>query len=172
MSQKLNADYETNHHAEETLRLVAQLRPPAELAERVHRRLADEGNAPARRGFWSLWMPGQRLQFALAAALVIAVAGSTWSVYYVHPQGGSGSNAGSGAGSRAVPLPPARALPDNSGGFGSAGAERVPPTLNPIKVQPAPKKKPNLHHVLAKPSPKTLAAQPAGEATAKAPVNQ
>jgi hypothetical protein len=169
MSQNRNAEYETNHPAEETLRLVAELRPPEELAERVHRRLADERNARAQRGFWSLWMPAQRLQFAAAAALVIAVAGSTWSVYHAHPQTGGGSQAAP----TPAPTQPARALPGVSGGFGSAGAERVPLTLHPIKVPPAPKKKPNPSHVLAKPSPSTPAAQPtAGEAAPKPVENQ
>jgi hypothetical protein len=165
MNQNLNVDYESNLKAEETLRLVAQLPPPTELAERVHRRLARGGDTPARRGFWSLWMPARRLQFAAAAALVIAVAGSTWSVFHAHPQAGGSS--------QAAPLAPARALPAGSGSFGTATAERVPPTLNPIKVPPAPKKKPNPSHVQAKPSPKTLAAQPAaGEAASKPVANQ
>jgi hypothetical protein len=168
MNQDRNAEYESNHHAEETLRLVAELRPPAELAERVHRRLADERNA-ARRGFWSLWMPAQRLQFAAAAALVIAVAGSTWSVYHGRPQMGGGSQAAPAT----VPTQPARALPGISGGFGSAGVARVPPTLHPIKVPPAPKKKPNPGHMLAKPSLRTPAAQPAaGDAASKPVENQ
>jgi hypothetical protein len=167
MTQNLNSDYETSRQAEETLRLVSRLSPPADLTGRVHRRLANERETPARRGFWSLWLPAQRVQFAAAAALVIAVAGSTWSVYHGHPRTG---------GAPVTPSAP-RVLPGNSGGFGSAGAERVPPTLHPIRVPsgvpPAPKKKPGASRVLAKPSPKTLAAQPsAAEGAVKPQANQ
>lgn len=142
--------------AEETLRLVAQLPPPPDIADRVHHRLAAEQMAqasPARRGFWSLWMPAQRLQFAAAAVLVIAVAGSTWSVYHMHPRT---TNAAPAAASSA---PGGGTASEGArGGFRSAAAERVPPTLNPIKVAPAPKKKPGAGHV-AKPSAKALAVQ-------------
>jgi hypothetical protein len=101
-----------------------------------------------RRGFWSLWMPAQRIQFAAAAVLVVAVAGSTWSVYHSHP------HAGMQTGNGARTLSPAV---QGSGGFGTAGAERVPPTLNPIKVPTVPKKKPGAGHRSLKPSPKKLA---------------
>lgn len=164
MTQNIHSDYETSREAEETLRLVSRLAPPAELTDRVHRRLAHEREMPARRSFWSLWLPAQRVQFAAAAALVIAVAGSTWSVYHAHPRTEGGASVGPSA---------PRALPANPGGFGSAGAERVPPTLHPVKVPPAPKKKPGASHVLAKPSPKTLAVQPApGEDATKPQANQ
>jgi hypothetical protein len=141
------------HEADETLRLLAELPPPAELTGRVHQRLAMEQNAqgmPERRGFWSHWMPAQRLQFAAAAVLVAAVAGSTWSVYHSHSQTGT------------VAPPIHGASPASAGGFGSAKAERVPPTLNPIKVPAAPKKKPGAGRAASKPSPKVLAAQPSG----------
>jgi hypothetical protein len=165
MTQNLNPDYEISRQAEETLRLVSQLTPPAELKDRVHRRLANEREAPPRRSFWSLWMPAQRLQFAAAALLVIAVAGSTWSVYHAHLQ--------TGGKAPVAPLAPLGASPANAGSFGSAGAERVPPTLNPIKVPPVPKKKPSASRVLARPLHKTPAAQPLGaEVSAKSPANQ
>lgn len=166
-----NSNYssESGHEADETLRLLAELPPPAELTERVHRRLAIEENAQGmaeRHGFWSLWMPAQRFQFAAAAVLVVAVAGSTWSVYHSHPRAGTQGGAQS-----AAPAIPAThgSSPDNTGGvntggFSSANAERVPPTLHPIKVPPAPKKKPGAGHAASKPSPKTLAAQPSGSA--------
>ena len=127
--------YETGREAEETLRLVAQLPPPDELTDRVHGRLAAVGRErAARRPVWSLWMPARRLQFVGAALLAAAVAGSTWGVYHRHPQ--SGVQTGTqGSGERVVPHLP-------QGSFGSAGAERVPPTLAPIKVPPSPKKKP------------------------------
>jgi len=159
-----NSGYENKSQAEKTLRLLAELPPPANLTDRVHRRLAMEEALPERRGFWSLWMPAQRLQYAAAALLVVAVAGSTWSVYRGHPPAGVKP----GAHTQAAPvLPPAA----SAGGFGSAGAERVPPTLNPVKVPPAPKKKPSASKT-AKPSPKKLAAQPAGQTPQTAAANQ
>jgi hypothetical protein len=147
------------HEAEETLRLLAKLPPPAQLAERVHRRLAQAQAMPVRRGFWSLWMPARRVQFAAAAALVLAVAGSTWSVYHRQPV--TGASTGS---AQAAPATPGNA-PDAAGAFGSAKVERVPPTLTPIHVPPVLKKKPGAGHT-AKPSPKTPAAQPSGTETA------
>jgi hypothetical protein len=159
-----NSDYKNRSQAEETLRLLAELPPPAHLTDRVHRRLALEKAKPARRSFWSLWLPARRLQYAAAAILVVAVAGSTWSVYRGHPQTGMKP----GAHTQAAPvLPPAA----SAGGFGSAGAERVPPTLNPIKVPPAPKKKPSASKT-AKPSPKKLAAPPAAQTPQTAVANQ
>jgi hypothetical protein len=139
---------------EETLRLLAEMAPPADLTNRVHHHLARERAKPARRSVWSLWLPAQRLQFAAAAVLVVAVAGSTWSVYHAHPRARAGANS---------QAPPAVQRDAASGGFGTAGAERVPPTLNPIKVPPAAKKKPSASKS-AKPSPKKLAS-PGGAAT-------
>ena len=157
-----NRSNESGHEADETLRLLAELPPPAELNGRVHRRLAIERDVQgisARRGFWSLWMPAQRLQFAGAAVLVLAVAGSSWSVYHSRPQTGTGASS--------VPPVSRGSAVDSVGGFGSAKAERVPPTLHPIKV-PTAKKKPGAGHA-AKPSPKVLAAQPSGAEDAAKP---
>ena len=123
----------TSEGAEETLRLVARLSPPEELTERVHRRIAQ--GTPERRGFWSLWQPAQRLQFAGAAVLAIAVAGSLWSVSHRHLQPGTAKQVAA----------PQVATP-RTGDFVPAGAERVPPTLKPIQVPPAPKKKPSAGH--------------------------
>ena len=149
---------ESSHDAEKTLRLVAELPPPAELIDHVHHRLAIEKASAPRRSFWSLWMPAQRLQFAGAAVLVVAVAGSTWGIYHRHPQAGA-----------SVPSAPRGVDAGSGGSFGTAGAERVPPTLNPIKVPPAPKKKPSASRA-AKPSAKTLAVQSA-ESHAALPSN-
>jgi hypothetical protein len=142
--------HESGSEAEETLRLLARLPAPEGLNDRIHSRL-EMTTRPARRSFlasiWSLWMPAQRLQFAGAALLVLAVAGSTWSVYHTSNRAGN-----------VTPVPPAG--PSTS--FGSAGAERVPQTLKPIKVPPPPTKKTGPTHTTQKPSPKTLAAhQPA-----------
>lgn len=145
---------------EETLRLVAQLPPPEELTDRVHQRLAHEQAKPLPHGFWAHWMPAQRLQFAAAAVLTIAVASSTWAVYHTR----SGQNA---MGAHIVPpapnSPAASPNVQQGGGFSTAGAVRVPPTLAPIKVPPAAKKKSAAGHRLAKPSPAKLAPHPATE---------
>lgn len=163
MTQDLN--YETRQEAEETLRLLATLPPPAELTDRVHHRLglglglglAAEKAAASRRGFWSLWLPAQRFQFAGAAVLVIAVAGSMWGVYRAHPR--AGMQTGTQTGTQvAPPVPQSPAQSLTQGSFGAAKAERVPPTLHPIKVPPAPKKKPSASRV-AKPASKVV--QPA-----------
>jgi hypothetical protein len=141
----------TRHEADDTLRLVAMLPPPENLTDRVHARLASAAATPPRRGFWSYWLPAQRVQFAAAAALVLAVVGSTWSAYHQHPQLGTTAPA-------VRPAPPAPA----AGGFGTASTVRVPPTLNPIKVPPAPRRKPGAGHAavkpLAKPAPAAVPA--------------
>jgi hypothetical protein len=148
-----NSSFESGIEAEETLRLLAQLPPPDRLNERVHagirHQLALESTSPRRRGFWSLWSAGQRLQLSAAAALMLAVAGSMWTVNHSRPMAPA-------APQTAVP----QAITPESGAFGGAKAERVPATLTPIKVPPVPKKKPSPKGA-AKPSPKVLAAQPA-----------
>jgi hypothetical protein len=128
---------ESSPEPEHTLRLVAELPPPSELTDRVHQRLSDARTLHPHRRFWSFWMPAQRLQFVGAALLVVAFAGSTWSVY--HAKGGAPTRI------PAPQNPPSPASP-MTGGFGSAGAERHPSTLTPIKVPPAAKKKPSASH--------------------------
>jgi len=157
-----NSEYENTSQAEETLRLLAELPPPADLKDRVHYRLAAERTKPMHRSVWSLWMPAQRLQYAAAAVLVVAVAGSTWGVYHTRPQAGQKA----GPSTQIAP-----AVPHDAGGFGTAGAERVPPTLSPIKVPPAPKKKPSASK-MAKPSPKVLAPQAAQQTSPTPAANQ
>ena len=144
----------------ETLRALAKLPAPEDLPDRVHARLrqqASAGQAGARRGFWAgtwgLWRPMQRLQFAGAAALALAVAGSTWGVYHARP----GQNtAGQVPGPAPVQAP--------ASGLSGAKAVRVPPTLKPILVSPVAHRKPGAGKAAAKPSPKTLAVSPAGPA--------
>lgn len=150
MTQTPHNPMQSDREPEETLRLVAQLPSPDGLEDRVHQRLhVSQRHLPAR-GFWSLWKPAQRLQYAAAAALVLALAGSVWKVY--HPAHG------------AIVIQPApqSGSPSTPGsGFGTAGAERHPGTLAPIKVPPPPTKKPSAVTPHSKPSPKILAHKPA-----------
>jgi hypothetical protein len=159
MSEKFyNPTHETHepgHEVDETLRLLAALPEPDGLTDRVHQRLSHAQVTPERRGFWSLWMPAQRFQFAAAGVLAVAVAGSMWSLHRSHPPAAGAQNA------PAATHAAQGGSPADAGGFHSAGAERVPPTLHPIKVPPAPKKKPGAGHA-AKPSPKVLANQTPG----------
>ena len=155
MMPEFKSDAEQLQAAEETLRLVAQLPPPEGVADRVHRRLRVEGEAP--RGFWRLWLPAHRVQFAGAALLVAAIAASTMMVR--HPK------------SNAANVPAVQSVPEQGSGLGTAGAERHPASLTPIPV-PAPqsnslKKKPGAGHAVkhaAKPSagvPAQVAKEPA-----------
>lgn len=141
----------TPYDAEETLRQLAALPAPEDLTDRVHSRLHAAQTAPLRRGFWAYWLPAQRLQFAAAAALMLAVAGSTWTVYHRHPQASAATQT----------TQPAVSPAPKSGGFATAAGERVPPTLKPIKVPPAPHRKPGAGHAAVKTAPKPAVAAPA-----------
>jgi hypothetical protein len=157
MNQNLHT--ESPHEAEETLRLLAQLPPPADLTERVHYRLRDAQTASERRGFWSLWMPAQRLQYAGAALLVLAIAVSAWTVRHV----GSGGTAKGPAPLQSTGQPvaqPIQPAPQRSD-FVPASSETRPSNLTPIKVPPAPKKKPSASKPLTRRTPKPVAAQSA-----------
>lgn len=136
--------------AEETLRLVAKIPAPEGLEERVQRRLDAEvlRSAERRHSVWSLWMPGRKLQFAGAAVLSAAVAGSAWSVYH-------GQRLAADANAAAKQAVPAPAKSPAGSGFTPAGAVAVPHTLAPIHVAPAPKRKPTA--ASTKPSPKKIA---------------
>ena len=167
MNQNLYPENQAGHEGEETLRLVAQLPPPADLTERVHHRLDHARLTSPRRGFWSLWMPAQRLQYAGAALLVLAIAGSAWTVRHA----GSGGASGSSNGQPAV-QPIARPLAPSASqgaGFGTASSEARPSNLNPIKVPPAPKKKPSASRPLKR-TAKPSVAQSA-ESDLKSPAN-
>jgi len=151
--------------AEETLRLVAQLPPPVDLTERVHHRLENARLTSPRRGFWSLWMPAQRLQYAGAALLVLAFAGSAWTIRH----------AGSGGASNGHPpnqpmVQPVMPSASQGAGFGPASSEARPSNLNPIKVPPAPKKKPSASRPLTKRVPKPSVAQ-SDQSGLKSPAN-
>jgi hypothetical protein len=122
MRQEFEKDAKSIAEAEETLRLVAQQPVPEGLEERVHARLgrarialADE---PDRRGFWHLWLPARRVQFAGAAVLAGVIAVSMLSVR--HPSG----KAPAVSSPVAVPSRP----------FGTAVAQGHPASLKPIPV--------------------------------------
>ena len=173
MNQNLYPENQSGHEGDETLRLVAQLPPPADLTERVHYRLeaqrrSETGlSAAPRRGFWSLWMPAQRLQYAGAALLVLAIAGSAWTVRHA----GSGGAAGSTNGQSPVQPIAQPMVPSVSqgAGFGPASSEARPSNLNPIKVPPAPKKKPSASRPLKR-TPKPSVAQSV-DSDLKSPAN-
>lgn len=147
----MNSHWDSGQHEglepDETLRLMAKMPAPEGLEERVQRRVDAEmlRGEEQRHSVWSLWMPRRKLQFAGAAVLAAAVAGSAWSVY--HGQ----RAAGNAAVKQAAPAP-AKSAAGN--GFTPAGAVAVPHTLAPIHVAPAPKRKPGA--VSTKPSPKKL----------------
>lgn len=156
----MNSNWDSGQHegwearesfaADETLRLVAKMRAPEGLEDRVQRRLDAEmlRGEERRHSVWSLWMPGRKLQFAGAGLLAVAVAISSWSVY--HGQR-TAANAGNAAAKQAAPAPAKSAA---GSGFTPAGAVAVPHTLAPIHVAPAPKRKPGT--ASTKPSPKKL----------------
>jgi len=104
------------HAAEETLRMIASLPAPAGLEDRVK---AAMRSAP-RRGVliaWPLAAGESWLRAAAAAAIVLTVAGGGWGVYS-HIQ--------------VAPVPSALAepqSPNGAGHFSTAGAMRVPQTV-------------------------------------------
>jgi len=134
--------------AEDTLRSVTRIAAPEGIEDRIHRRLAVARREPESRGIWSLWSPVRKLQFAGAAAVAIALGISIWSVS--HPVQQVAPQAVAPAPQVVTP----KAAPAE--GFRTAGAERRPSTLAPIKVQPAAKKKPSASHA-AKPATRPAA---------------
>lgn len=112
--------------AEETLRLIAGLRVPEGLEERVRAGLRSR----SRTGRILAWPAAPRLdsdwmRAAAAAALVFVVAGGGWGIY---------SRVQQTQPARVIAMPPHIAAP---GGFSSAGAMRTPNTLNgPVLVHP------------------------------------
>ncbi|HTJ31227.1 MAG TPA: hypothetical protein VL346_12040 [Acidobacteriaceae bacterium] len=130
--------------AESTLRLVAQQPAPADLAERVHQRLGRErlmfAEEPEDRGFWRLWLPIRRIQFAGAAAVAGVLAVSMLIVR--HPQGKAPATQTPGVAQTPIPVPA------QSGAFGTGAAQGHPRTLTPIPVPQAQakKKKPSAAH--------------------------
>jgi hypothetical protein len=114
--------------ADQTLRMMAKLPPPEGLADRVHVRLRSQqaGLESNRKRSWFALLAGPRWQFATMALVFAALAGGGWNVYRLNH-------------SQVLVAPPHQAAP---GGFDSSHEMHVPPTLAPIHVPPAPKKKP------------------------------
>jgi hypothetical protein len=145
MNQNFKQSDSQPTEAEHTLRLLANLPPPEGLTDRVHRRLK-AAPAPGRFSFLTgrRWTAGglgyssMRLQFAGAALAIVVLAGGTWGVFHLGSHGQAGASAQPASNS---------ANPGGAaGGFSNAKAVRVPPTLKPLHVPPAPKKKPNAGH--------------------------
>ena len=113
----------------ETLKLLARQQPPAGLEQRVLARLKAEATMP-RHAWWQM-----RAVWAGGVAVVMATA---WvSVFHT---GASVSRVGSGTVSPAHTAQPAVPVPNAAGSFGTAGSMRVPPTVKPMYIQPAPRR--------------------------------
>lgn len=115
----------------ETLKLLSQQQPPAGLEQRVLARLREA--APETRQRWwqmrSVWVSGA------AAAVVMATA---WvGVFHA---GGAMSRSGSVAAPTAHAAPPSSPEEHTAGSFGIAGSMRVPPTVKPMYLPPAPRR--------------------------------
>lgn len=118
---------EAHGPGEDTLRLIASLPAPAGLADRVQaglraapqpRRIL-KGHETLRPPFG--WMHSGVVRCATAAAIVCVVAGGGWRIY-----------------SHVQPAAAARmAVSPNGNGFSTAGAKRVPQTLDgPVLTHP------------------------------------
>jgi hypothetical protein len=121
---------EIHGSGEDTLRLIASLPAPAGLSDRVQAGLRAAPQAgriviwrgPLRPPFG--WMYGGIVRCAAAAAIVCVVAGGGWRIFsHVHPPGSA----------QVMPAP----VPAGGNGFSSAGAKRVPQTLEgPVLTHP------------------------------------
>lgn len=144
--------------AEQTLRLLARVTPPASLEERIHARLLAQqsielSGTSTKTGRGSSWFSGLHRSFltgnlpgygVAAAALLCVVAGAAY--YGAHPRGHFAAplhpgatptvTGQSGSASSSPLLAPPQIVP--RGSFGSAGSMRVPPTLKPLYVAEAP----------------------------------
>lgn len=113
----------------ETLKLLSQQQPPAGLEQRVLSRLREEAKGTRQR-WWqmrSVWVSG------VAAAVVMATA---WvGVFHA---GGAMSRSGYGTAPTARAAQPSSPGEHTAGSFGTAGSMRVPPTVKPMYVPPAP----------------------------------
>ncbi len=118
---------------EATLRLIATLPAPDGLEERMKRELrsAPRGGRviawPFSSAVTGSWMRSAGMRTAAAAGIVLLIGGGGWGVYsHIHPATSPTAVYG--------PLP----LNGGRGGFGAAGAKRVPQTLEgPVLAKPA-----------------------------------
>ena len=153
--------------ASETLRLLANVPPPEGLTDRiharVHRRLLAQQSALPARSFWFGWQPAMRAQFAAAVVVLVATAAGSWNLYRIH-SANSATPASQANHAPSVPVAPAPVpMAASGGGFSTAGAVRMPPTLTPLHVPPAPRKKSGAKHVAKKASPKAAVVAPASQ---------
>jgi len=113
--------------AEEVLRRIATLPAPEGLEERVQARLKEVLRSTPRRSAWRLWMEeslflySAPLRAAAAIAIAAVVLGGGWMVAR-HTTPAESANS----------IKPAPA----TGGFSTAGAIRVPQTLQGPEVNP------------------------------------
>jgi hypothetical protein len=115
--------------AEETLRLIARLPAPEGLSHRISNRIHDGLHSAPRSATILPWpmtlgTSGAVLRGAAAAAIVCVVAGGGWRIYSHIP----------------IQMSPQviqmQQRPSALGGFGTAGAKRVPQTLDgPVLTQ-------------------------------------
>ena len=152
----------TVEQAEETLRLLAQVREPDGLQDRIHARLAAARveESDTRPGLFARLgiSGGMGLRLAVAAGCLAVVA---LVVEFAFPHRYNGLPAQTASHGPVLPAQaPAPTSPtqDASGGFRTSGAQRVPPTLTPLHVAPVPKKR--LHSGKAG-APKATTAKPA-----------
>jgi hypothetical protein len=133
---------------EATLRMLASAPEPEGLRERVHARLAVA--AKARRRWWQGWdeVTWQSLSWparvgAVTALGLLLAAGLSVYPVRVSQTGEAGSHVSAAHGEPAPIAPAAGAVGSaaNSSGFQTSGAVRVPPTLTPLHVPAAPKKR-------------------------------
>lgn|ERR1035437_1143620 len=138
MNSPLKNETSIKSPAEETLRLIAKLPPPAGLVDRMQAglRAAPRTNHllhwPSPVFASHGWMGSNVLRGAAAAAIVCVVAGGGWGIYSRTP---------------AAPTPAAKVVAQparvgSSGGFSTAGAMHTPETLkgpvltHSVKPQP------------------------------------
>jgi hypothetical protein len=129
MNSPRNHQPQSAGQAEETLRLIAGLPAPENLASRIQAGLHSASRTAPRNAsllHWPIsltrnnWMQSTAMRSAAAAAIVCVVAGGGWRIYSrVQPP--------------AAPTAKVTAMParvPNSGGFSSANAIHTPDTLN------------------------------------------
>jgi hypothetical protein len=115
----------------ETLKLWLQQPPPAGLEQRVLSCLREAAEGTRQR-WWqmrSVWVSGVAAAALMAAAWV--------GVFHA---GGLMSRNGAVAAPTAHAAEPSSAGEPTTGSFGTAGSMRVPPTVKPMYVSPAPRR--------------------------------